>query len=172
MGEIVKIVILLACGFGCSYANAGSFQLGIEGGSASPYDDDYKRSDVIHLVAGYEFIDDVLLAEVGVFEFDDDFGLKNSPASIGLDGTDFQISTIFGFGPVDVVVGAGRFYWDAAAYFDNRQVGEDSGSSWLYDIRLSWDLGSRLGLYVDGKHLRDISGDDINLVMLGSRFSF
>jgi hypothetical protein len=90
MGKIVKIVFLLVCGLGCSYANAGSFQLGVEAGSASPYDNDYKRTDVIHLMAGYEFIDDVLLAEIGVFEFDDDFGLKDRPASIGLEGTDLQ----------------------------------------------------------------------------------
>src|SRR5687768_10128461 len=114
MGKIVKIVFLLVCGLGWSYANAGSFQLGIEAGKASPYDDDYQETEVIHLVAGYELIDDALLLEIGVFEFADDFGLENRPASVGLEGKDLQISTIFGLGPVDVVVGAGRFYWDAA----------------------------------------------------------
>jgi hypothetical protein len=172
MHRIVKIVFLFACGFGWSYANAGSFQLGIDAGFAYPDDNDYQETEVIRLAAGYEFIDDFLLAEVGIYEFSDDFGLENRPASIGLEGVDFQVSAIFELGWAKAIVGVGGFDWDATAYFDNRQVGEDSGTSPLFDIRLSWDPGSRFSLYADGKHLHDVSGNNINLVMFGSRFSF
>jgi hypothetical protein len=163
------IVLLFLIFSFCSSAFAGSLQLGIEAGMAYP-GGRFKDTEVSHLVAGYES-ESMLFAQIGVFEFGG-FELSDSAAKIEIEGVDFQIGKIFAFGGVSAGMGLGAFYWDAAALLEGRRIGEDSGSSLLFDLRISFDISPAISLYGGGKHLQDVSGSDINLLMFGSRLSF
>lgn len=148
---------------------AGGIVLELDMGMSELSDGRYDDSLTARLTGGYTAGDFTLLASL--YEFDD-FDLDGSNSHVELDGYSAQAFYALGGESLKFDLGGGLLAWESDAFFEGLKVGSDSGTSPILSARIRKPLGSLVSLLFSARHIIDVSGEDINTLSAGIRFSF
>lgn len=163
--------IPLLCLLHLSPVFAGSFYLGSEAGFARLASSGYDKPMMATLFGGYQF--SLFRAQLSTYYFEDIESRRFDDTYLELDDAwSLQLNAAIPAGDFNLEAGLGVFVWDLNPVFSGVDVGHDSGSSLLLDLRASKNLGRFFNLFLSAKLIDDVSGSDMQTLSFGMRFIF